>query len=183
MGDGQTRFGHIYRRHYGDIRRFVGRRVAEGDVDDVTAEVFVVVWRRLSESPAGDRLLPWLYGIARRVLSNEFRRVRRAHALAEHVAAQPAEPAGTDHAAAVADRLAMAAAFDRLREDDREVLRLVAWENLTSAEVATVLGCARTTAAMRINRARRRLLDALRRGASRELRGGSAVAAAEGAKR
>lgn len=161
MGDGHTRFGRIYRRHYGDIRRFAGRRVAEGEVDDVTAEVFIVAWRRLSESPAEERVLPWLYGIARRVLANEFRRSRRADALVDHVAGQSAGPAGTDHAEAVADRLTTAAAFDRLREEDREVLRLVAWENLTGAEVAIVLGCARTTAAMRINRARRRLLKTL----------------------
>ncbi|MDR7302352.1 RNA polymerase sigma factor [Haloactinomyces albus] len=161
MGDGQAYFGRIYRRYYGALRRFVGRRVIYGEVDDVTAEVFVVAWRRFAELPAEESVLPWLYGIERRVLANEFRRSRRADALADQVAAQPARSAGTDHAEAVADQLAIAAAFDRLRADDREVLRLVAWENLTGAEVATVLGCARTTAAMRINRARRRLLKSL----------------------
>ncbi|NYH79410.1 RNA polymerase sigma-70 factor (ECF subfamily) [Actinopolyspora biskrensis] len=160
MADGQTYFGRIYRRHYGDVRRFVGRRLAEDEVEDVAAEVFVVAWRRLADMPAEERVLPWLYGIARRVLANEFRRARRAQDLAEHVASQPEHRNG-DHAEAVTDRVAAAAAFDRLRENDREILRLVAWENLSTAEIATVLGCARTTAAMRVRRARRRLFKSL----------------------
>ncbi|MGW5050374.1 sigma factor-like helix-turn-helix DNA-binding protein [Actinokineospora sp. NPDC004072] len=72
-----------------------------------------------------------------------------------------AEDAVEGDPAVVVDRLVLAEAFDRLTERDQEVLRLVAWEQLTAAEVAVVLGCARTTAAMRISRAGRRLLRAL----------------------
>lgn len=179
MGDGRTYFDRIYRRHYGDIRRFVGRRVAHSDVEDVTAEVFVVAWRRLADLPTDHRLLPWLYGVARRVLANEYRRAQRADALAERVGAQAAPP-GEGHADVVADRLTVAAAFDRLRDGDREILRLVAWEELTSTEIAVVLGCRRTTAAMRINRAHRRLLKALR-SADHVSAAPTAVTAAEGA--
>ncbi|WP_223874644.1 sigma-70 region 4 domain-containing protein [Salinispora fenicalii] len=46
---------------------------------------------------------------------------------------------------------------DQVPEADREVLRLVAWERLTAAEAAVVLGCSRATFAMRLLRARRRL--------------------------
>jgi RNA polymerase sigma factor (sigma-70 family) len=51
----------------------------------------------------------------------------------------------------------VAAAFARLSEDDREVLALVAWEELDAEEVATVLGCSRNAARIRLHRARRRL--------------------------
>ncbi|WP_216216866.1 RNA polymerase sigma factor [Amycolatopsis aidingensis] len=162
MAEKLERFDRIYRRYYTAVYRFVGRRVASAQVDDMTAEVFVVMWRRLGEMPREDRVLPWLYAVARRVLANETRRVQRARALAEQMADQAELRLGGDHAEAVIDRQLVAAAFDRLDERDQEVLRLVGWEGLSSAEVAAVLGCARTTAVMRISRARRRLLKGLR---------------------
>lgn len=161
MADRRDRFGHVYRRNYGEVVRYLGRRLAADRVEDAAAEVFVVAWRRVGELPTDDWVLPWLYGVARRVLANELRRARRAAGLAEQVAAQPSVHAVADHAGPVADRLAIAEAFDQLGEEDQEVLRLVAWEQLNSAQVAAVLGCARTTAAMRIHRARRRLLARL----------------------
>lgn len=158
MGDRQAHFEWLYLQHHADIRRYVGRRLAGPEVDDATADVFVVAWRRFAELPPDDRVLPWLYSVARRVLANEYRRARRARCLAEQIGAgQPI----VDPADAVADRLAVATAFDQLTTTDQEVIRLVAWENLNSTQVAAVLGCARTAAAMRIARARRRLLRAL----------------------
>ena len=158
MGDQQARFEQIYLQHHRDVRRYVGRRLVEPEVDDATADVFVVAWRRLAELPPDDRVLPWLYSVARRVLANEYRRARRARTLVEQIGEQ--QP-NADHADAVADRMAVAAAFDDLTEADQEIIRLVAWESLNSTQVAAVLGCARTTAAMRISRARRRLSRAL----------------------
>jgi RNA polymerase sigma-70 factor (ECF subfamily) len=52
-------------------------------------------------------------------------------------------------------------ALANLAEPDQEVLRLVGWEELTVAEAATVLGCTRTAAAVRLHRARRRLAAAM----------------------
>ncbi|WP_130348375.1 RNA polymerase sigma factor [Herbihabitans rhizosphaerae] len=159
MGRRQERFTHVYQEHYGDIKRFVGRRLAEPEVDDAVADVFAVVWRRLDE--LGSTPLPWLYGVARNVLANQYRSARRARDLLEHARATSSRDADPDHAADVANRLAAAAAFDQLSEADQEVLRLVAWENLSSTQVGEVLGCARTTASMRVSRARRRLLRAM----------------------
>ncbi|GAA2997766.1 RNA polymerase sigma factor [Actinokineospora diospyrosa] len=153
-------FDRLYRRHHDAVRRFLGRRLTAADVDDATAEVFVVTWRRLAELPADDRVLPWLYGVARLVLANEFRRARRADRLVLRIGGLADEPPG-DGSNAVVDRLVLAAAFDTLPERDQEVLRLVAWEQLTAAEIAVVLDCGRTTAAMRVSRAGRRLLRAL----------------------
>jgi len=48
-----------------------------------------------------------------------------------------------------------------LGERDREVLLLSAWESLVPAQIAMVLGCSRTTAAVRLHRARRRLARAV----------------------
>jgi RNA polymerase sigma-70 factor, ECF subfamily len=48
-------------------------------------------------------------------------------------------------------------ALDRLRPDDRELLRLIAWEGLQPAELAQVLGCSQNAAKIRTHRARRLL--------------------------
>ena len=48
-------------------------------------------------------------------------------------------------------------AFARLRPDDREILALAGWEGLGSDEIATVLGCSRGAARLRLHRARKRL--------------------------
>lgn len=54
-------------------------------------------------------------------------------------------------------------ALDGLGDDDREILRLAAWEGLTPAELAAVLGCSVNAASIRLHRARRRLAEKLAR--------------------
>jgi RNA polymerase sigma factor (sigma-70 family) len=54
-------------------------------------------------------------------------------------------------------------ALEQLRESDRELLLLTAWEGLNASEVAQVMGCSRRTLAVRLHRARRRLSRALAR--------------------
>jgi RNA polymerase sigma-70 factor (ECF subfamily) len=48
-------------------------------------------------------------------------------------------------------------AWHRLREADREVLALIAWEELSVAEASRVLGCPAPVFSIRLHRARRRL--------------------------
>jgi RNA polymerase sigma-70 factor (ECF subfamily) len=65
-------------QHAVDIRRFLYRRLTgtadpAATADDLTADVLVVAWRRRSDIPPGAEL-PWLYGVARRVLANYRRR-------------------------------------------------------------------------------------------------------------
>ena len=50
----------------------------------------------------------------------------------------------------------MRTAFAHLRENDREVLRLIAWDGLSSDVAAEVLGVSRIAFAVRLHRARRR---------------------------
>lgn len=148
-------FTAMYASHYPHVVRYGLRRLGDADAcAELAQEVFVVAWRRRGEVP--DRSLPWLYGVARRLLANEWRARRTAPDLAAFVDA-PGSP-GADAGVEVAD---VHAALARLAEPDREILRLVGWEELTVAEAAQVLGCTRTTAAVRLHRARRRLTDAL----------------------
>jgi RNA polymerase sigma-70 factor (ECF subfamily) len=55
------------------------------------------------------------------------------------------------------DRRTVLAALARLREGDREILRLAAWEELSHREIAAVVGCSEASVAVRLHRARNRL--------------------------
>jgi len=171
----EQRFTELYERHYDDIYRYVIRRVVSVDVGDVVAEVFLVAWRRIAEVPP-DATLPWLYRVAGYVLANEIRGQRRGWRLVTRMASEPDSSRIDDHAESVAGRLDIAAAFDRLPPADQEVLRLVSWERLDTADAARALGCSRATFAMRLLRARRRLREQIRIGAQLD---GSAGAAAK----
>jgi RNA polymerase sigma factor (sigma-70 family) len=162
-GDGVTAdddFSAVFERHYRDVELFLLRRAPDVQVSDLVAEVFLVAWRRWDTAPR-ERVLPWLYGVARHVLANEIRGRRRHRRLTERVAAHSVMPIEADHADEISDRVAVAAAFDRLSEADREVLRLVAWERLRGPECARVLGCSAAAFAWRLARARRRFRAAL----------------------
>lgn len=152
-----TQFDDLYAEHRDAVWRYFRRRVA-GDHEDLTTEVFLVAWRRREDLPAEP--LPWLYGVARKVLANHRRAGDRRDALAERAAAY-AETATPDLAEAVGVRADLARALAELSDRDRELVLLVAWEGLTLADAAAALGCRRGTAAVRLHRARRRLHTAL----------------------
>lgn len=156
-------FRAVYEAHAGGVLAYAARRVAQPwDAHDVLAETMLVVWRRREELPPAEELRPWLFGVARRVLANQRRSSRRRAALDERLATS-LTPASDDHTESDGvDVIARAMAL--LDTDDREVLRLVAWEGLSSAELAIALGCAPAAARKRLERARRRLRNVVETG-------------------
>jgi RNA polymerase sigma factor (sigma-70 family) len=145
------RFEALFRTHLPRVRAYVARRVADG-VEDAVAETFTVAWRRLDDVPAEP--LPWLLGVARRVLANQHRSARRREGLIDRLRAAPAEVvvAAEDDPRADAVRAALGA----LRERDREILLLVECDGLHREEVAEALGVSRAEVRVRLHRARAR---------------------------
>ncbi|MEU8218229.1 sigma-70 family RNA polymerase sigma factor [Micromonospora taraxaci] len=153
-------FTSLYAAEYAHIVRYGLRRLADGDAAaELAQEVFVVAWRRRVEVP--DRSLPWLYGVARRLLANQWRTRRSAPDLLPISDVELARLAGSSGADAIVGVADLRAALATLGEMDQEILRLVGWEELTVSEAAKVLGCSRATAAVRLHRARRRLVEAM----------------------
>jgi RNA polymerase sigma-70 factor, ECF subfamily len=148
------RFEQVYGEHHEAVRAYVRRRAPEAVVDDVVSDTFLVCLRKIDRVPAEP--LPWLYAVARKTLANE----RRKHARVAHRHEVPAsEPAPLGDGV-------LAAAFNALSEHDREVLRLVAWEGLSLADAATVLGCSAVACRVRYHRAKSRLASRLAAAAS-----------------
>jgi RNA polymerase sigma-70 factor, ECF subfamily len=155
---GEARFRAVYEATYDDLLRFAQRRVDPTHAEDVTAEVFLVAWRRLDDLPERiDDARPWLFGVARATMLNHRRGERRRDALAVRIAdltARDGSPASEDGSA---HRLDLAAAWGRLSPAEQEVIGLAAWEGLRSAQAGAVLGCSATAYRLRLSRARRSL--------------------------
>jgi RNA polymerase sigma factor (sigma-70 family) len=139
--------------HASAVYRYARSRLPAAEAEDVVAEVFAIAWRK-GELPDNPRA--WLLAVARRVMANQVRAQQRRDALVERVRAHPL-PAGQDGVRLVGELDELGRALALLRPADREVIALLAAAELSTPEVAQVLGCTTATAATRVHRARRRL--------------------------
>jgi RNA polymerase sigma factor (sigma-70 family) len=155
-------FEALFRAHARPLLGYALRRVDRPeDAADVVAETMLVAWRRLDEVPAGGDARPWLFGVARRVLANSQRGLRRRDRLGERLHTELGEQVAADHAAVVETVLAVREALAGLDADDREVLLLTTWEGLQPSEIAVALDLPGPTVRTRLHRARRRLRQRL----------------------
>jgi RNA polymerase sigma-70 factor (ECF subfamily) len=141
------------------VRRYALRRTDPDTADDVLADTLLVVWRRLDEVPPDGRL-PWCYAVAARSLANINRSARRQRNLAQRIVRLD-PPSDTFDAAELPDP-DVHRALATLRADDRELLRLWAWEDLSPGDIAIVVGLSANAVRIRLHRARRRFAAALR---------------------
>jgi RNA polymerase sigma factor (sigma-70 family) len=158
----QDAFALIYEANYPRVAAYARRRAGEPDADDVIAETFLVAWRRLDEMPLGELTLPWLYGVARRVLSQRMRSSRRR----DRLVARLGRVGGRDDVAiteaeTLDDREVVRMALNRLRPQDQELLRLAEWEDLDAPQLARILNCSTNAIAIRLHRAHKRFAQAL----------------------
>jgi RNA polymerase sigma-70 factor, ECF subfamily len=156
--DPQLRFDSLFLAHHDAIYRYCLRRLGRSDAEDAAADVFAVAWRRLDEMPTGDRSRAWLFGVAYRVVGNQFRSRRRRTNLSTRLAALGA---GRDRAVVesgpVGEVDLLLLALDQLSLADRELLRLTSWDGLTRSDIAFVLGIKENAVDQRLHRARSRL--------------------------
>lgn len=150
-------FRRLYEEHADKVLAYARRRVPAEDAPEVVSETFLTVWRRLDVIP--DDAVPWLFGVARKVVGNRRRTLGRRAALRVRVEgeARPGSQSAVDPADQVEVRMAARAALARLPERYREALMLVAWEGLDSQTAAAVMGSTPAGFAARLHRARRRL--------------------------
>ena len=154
------RFAAIFDRHAPAIHRYLRRRIGEHAAEDVLGETFLIAFRRRGRfDPERSDARPWLYGIAAKLVVDHHRRENRRRS----IVGLP-DRAADEHADEVADRVSaqsqqaiLRAALDRLSADDREVLVLIAWEELSYAEVAEAMSIPVGTVRSRLHRARQQI--------------------------
>jgi len=151
--DSESRFRALFERAYPSLCRYARHRGLTGpDAEDLVAQTLEIAWRRIDDVPADDPM-PWLYAVARNLWRNHHRQRRRRSDLLARLRAYA--PPGS--VAAALEPGTLRAALASLRESDQEILRLIAWDGLTPAEAAVVLGCGQVAARSRLHRARARL--------------------------
>jgi RNA polymerase sigma factor (sigma-70 family) len=159
-------FERAFTSNFRTIHQFLSRRAGTTVADDLTAETFAIAFRRRrSFDPERGALLPWLYGIATNLLRAHWRAEQHTLALEARLMDEPdARFAGVDVddkllAAWIAPRLARA--LSTLPLEQRDVLLLYAWADLSNEEIASALEVPSGTVRSRLSRARAKLRDYL----------------------
>jgi RNA polymerase sigma-70 factor, ECF subfamily len=142
-------FSQMYEDQYDHVHAYAARRVGREAADEIAADTFLVAWRRFDELPS--QPLPWLYGVARNVVLQHRTAAARQELMRQGLKSEP-NLTPTD-----GDDSVLWDAWHLLSDRDREVLALVAWEELSVNDAARVLKCSPTTFSVRLHRARRRL--------------------------
>lgn len=142
-----------------DLLAYFERRVVDReDAADLLGETLLVAWRRADTVPREDeRGRMWLFGVARRVLGNHARGVRRRLALADALREDVARAAThlPSRRGAVRD------AVDALPAHLGELVRLVHWDGFSLTEAAELTGTSASTVRSRYARARQLLQRSL----------------------
>jgi len=148
--------GELYDRHAQTIYNYFWRRLRRVEpAQDLTQEVFLALARLGSRYEPRAPFFALLYGIARRLLAKERRRLGRAGLPLGD--GEPEAPAG-----AAELELAVRQALERLPERRREPLMLFVYEQLSYEEIARLIGRPIGTVRSRIARARVQLAAMLK---------------------
>jgi RNA polymerase sigma-70 factor (ECF subfamily) len=157
-------FAIVFDRHFATIHRYLERRIGRDGADELSGETFRIAFeQRRRFRPVHESALPWLYGLATNLALKHWRgETRYARALARldtpsQNGHDPDQDATDERVAAAVLRPQLLEALAQLRPDDRDVVVLVAWEELTYEEVAAALDIPLGTVRSRLNRARREL--------------------------
>jgi RNA polymerase sigma factor (sigma-70 family) len=155
--------GELFERHhqplFGFLVRHTGNRYA---AEDITQTVFQRMLKYRHTYRDDGRFTAWMYHLARRCSADHFRK-----AIAAPRATDPADlsehadetPHAAHHATARDDQALLQVALARLDRDDREVLLLSRFQELSFAEISGILECSVGAAKVRAHRALRTLRD------------------------
>lgn len=151
------------------LRAFVARRVSNlADVDDLLQWTFLQMYRSLTEIRSRERIHAWLYSTARRAIADYYRSGRRRREVSAGDASDldalglgsdaPTED-GSDARQEVASCLAPV--MERLAPADRDAIVLTEIRGLRLSDAATRAGLSLSGMKSRVQRARRRLRQAM----------------------
>lgn len=165
-GDSQA-FGTLFDRHrdrvFGHALRLIAHRT---DAEDVTAMVFLELWRRRAHVRfVDDSLLPWLLVTTRNVARNASRARRRYARVLAKIPPDLAEPDFSGRESARLDAAeqgaALAEAIATLPPIDQDLIALTALEELTIREASEAVGVSYGAAKTRLSRAHTKLRNLL----------------------
>lgn len=141
----------------------IARRGCSNDADaaDITQVVFVAAWQgRQGFDPDAGSLPAWLLGITRRKVADHWRAVNRVPEPREDVDL-PDDPQPDAGIETTVERVLLADELERLGEPQRRILELCFFQDMTHAQVASLLGLPLGTVKSHIRRSLGRLRERL----------------------
>ena len=141
------------------IREFIHHRVSDpNDADDILQEVFIKLHTRIDTLKDDERLLPWLYQIARNTIIDHY---RSQHLLEELPEALSVDSESMENEPAAHIAAGLKQMVNSLPEKYRQALLLTEFRGLKQSEMAKELGLSLSGAKSRVQRGRQMLRDTL----------------------
>ncbi len=153
-------FGELFDAYYDRIYAYAYRRVGSREAaEDIAASVFEDALRGIKRVRwQGKPVIAWLYRVAARRVVDHYRRARQDAPL-ESVTLRAAAPRGDLYAGVerAEEFAAVQRGLAKLSERDREVIRLVYFDEFSAPEIAAVLECTVNNMYVRLHRATMKL--------------------------
>ena len=155
--------GELFERHHGPLFGFLQKLTGDrAAAEDIAQIVFQRILKYRHTYRDDGKFTTWMYHLARRCAADHFRRHQRTP-----LATDPAnlhdhaddQPDAGDHAINRDDHELLHHALNQLDRDDREILLLSRFQDLSFAEIASMLECSIGAAKVRAHRALRELRD------------------------
>jgi RNA polymerase sigma-70 factor (ECF subfamily) len=157
-------FEAAFEKEFALLHRYLARRLGASVADELAAETFAVAFRSWGRLDPARPVRPWLYGIAANLVQHHWRKEQRMLRAYARTGVDPVfaeEDEAVERADADARHRELAAALAGLRRDEREILLLHAWAQLSGSEIAEALGLPSGTVKSRLSRAREKLRNQL----------------------
>lgn len=157
-------FELLYRRYYPRLFGYVQRVCRRAElVEEVVADVLITVWRSAARFDGRSRVSTWIFGIAyRKTLKALARRDRREDPLEGSAAETLGIEGDADRQLTRRElRGSLERALTELSPEQRAVVELAYFQDLSCAEIAAIVGAPVNTVKTRMFHARRRLRDLL----------------------
>jgi len=165
-GWSDDRFTDLVEENFDDIWRYARYRCgSDADADDFVANVLAVAWRRRADMPEPPATRLWLFGVAKRVLSDQRRTSRRKNNLQTKLRLVRSE----DRYEITERSDDLWVALSKLNSDDREILLLKAWDGLAVSEMAAIFECTPNAMSLRLSKTRTKLADEIQKLSKKDL--------------
>lgn len=153
-------FEAAFEAEFAPLYRYLRRRVGSDAAEDLASATFATAYANWERFDPARPVRPWLYGIAANLVRHHWRaerRMLRAYARAGVDPVHGSDDESISRADASARLRQVAAALAELRPQEREILLLHAWSELSDSEIAAALSLPVGTVKSRLHRAREQL--------------------------
>ncbi len=162
----EAAFARLVRKYQKPVHAYASRKTGDFHIaEDITQETFLEAYQNLENLRDPLKFSAWLFGIANHLCIAWFRKNRStSELLREHYIIKTDTDTYSRHVALENERDTVEAQralaqklLSKLKENDRQLITLHYFEEMTSAEISRYLGVSQNTIKSRLRRAKQRL--------------------------